>query len=50
MTEQRSLPVRMWFGFWRTLDLTRKIILNLIFFGLLYLLFLALMPQAPLRV
>ena len=50
MTEQRSLPVRMWFGFWRTLDLTRKIILNLIFFGLLYLLFLALMPQAPQRV
>lgn len=50
MTEQRSLPVRMWFGFWRTLDLTRKIILNLIFFGLLYLLFLALMPQGPQRV
>ena len=50
MNEQRSLPVRMWFGFWRTLDLTRKIILNLVFFGLLYLLFLALMPQGPQRV
>jgi protease-4 len=50
MTAQRTLLARAWFGFWRTLDLTRKIILNVIFFGLLYLFFLAIKPEAPQRV
>ena len=51
MTEKRSFLTRAWLGFWRTLDLTRRIILNVIFFLLLYLVFvLFLRPEEPLRV
>jgi protease-4 len=51
MSEKRSLPVRVWLGFWRTLDLTRRVILNVVFFLLLYLVYLLfLRPEQPLRV
>jgi protease-4 len=51
MTEKRSFLTRAWLGFWRTIDLTRKILLNVIFFLLLYLVFvLFLQPDKPLRV
>jgi protease-4 len=50
MTEKRSLLVRSWLGFWRSLDLARRIFLNLVFFGLLYLFFLLLQPETPMRV
>jgi protease-4 len=51
MTEKRSFLTRAWLGFWRTLDLTRRIFLNVIFFLFLYLVFvLFLKPDEPLRV
>jgi len=50
MTEKRSPLVRAWTGFWRTLDLVRKVFLNVLFFLLLYLLYVALRPEAPMRV
>ncbi len=50
MTENRSFLVRAWLGFWRSLDLVRRIILNVIFFGLLYLFFVAIQPETPMRV
>ncbi len=51
MSEKRSLITRAWLGFWHTLDLTRRVILNVVFFFLLYLVYvLFLRPDEPLRV
>ena len=51
MAKNRSLLVRAWLGLWRSLDLARRIFLNVLFFLLLYLFFVTfLQPEAPMRV
>lgn len=51
MTKKRSFVSRAWLAFWRTLDLTRRAFLNVIFFLFLYLVFvLFLKPDEPMRV
>lgn len=49
MAEQKSLLVRSWRGFWRAVDSTRRVFLNVLFLLLLYLVYLVVLrPDDPL--
>ncbi len=45
MKQQPSLPVRILRGIWRVVDGARKLVLNLVFFLLLYLVVVALIDS-----
>ena len=50
MTAFFSYLRRAWLGVWRSIDLARRVVLNLVFFGVLLLVYLALQPELPIRV